>query len=102
MAWLKICDAESIPRLGSTIVKKKELEIGIFRNSNDEYFALNNHCPHKGGPLSQGIVFENFVACPLHNWKINLVTGEAEQPDEGKTECFKIKVEDKFLYIEID
>jgi len=102
MTWLKICETEAIPKLGSKIVKKGELEIGIFRNSKDEFFALNNRCPHKGGPLSQGIVFENSVACPLHNWKINLITGEAEQPDDGKTKCFKVKVEDNFLYLEID
>jgi nitrite reductase (NADH) small subunit len=59
--------------------------VAVFRNADDEVFALLDRCPHKGGPLSQGIVFGRSVACPLHNWTIALSTGEAAAPDEGCT-----------------
>jgi len=63
-------------------------------------FALLDRCPHKGGPLSQGIVFGTSVACPLHNWTIGLCTGQAAAPDEGCTPKFCIKLEDGVVYLD--
>jgi nitrite reductase (NADH) small subunit len=65
----------------------------VFRNDADQVFALLDSCPHKGGPLSQGIVFGTSVACPLHNWTIGLADGCARQPDEGCTQKFSVRVE---------
>lgn len=92
--WTLICLVEDIPVLGSRRVARKQgLDIAIFRNTEDEVFALLDRCPHKGGPLSQGIVFGRSVACPLHNWTIGLCNGQAAAPDEGCTPRFNIKVE---------
>jgi assimilatory nitrate reductase catalytic subunit len=66
--------------------------VAVFRNADDEVFALLDRCPHKGGPLSQGIVFGTRVACPLHNWTIGLADGCAQAPDEGCTPRFAVKV----------
>jgi len=66
--------------------------IAIFRTASDGVFALHDHCPHKGGPLSQGIVFGESVACPLHNWCIDLGSGAAAAPDEGCVERFAVRV----------
>ena len=66
--------------------------IAIFRTAGDRVFALNDRCPHKGGPLSQGIVFGESVACPLHNWCIDLESGAAAAPDEGCVERFDVRV----------
>ena len=92
--WTLICRVEDIPVLGSRRVARKQgLDVAIFRNTEDEVFVLLDRCPHKGGPLSQGIVFGTHVACPLHNWTIGLCDGQAAAPDEGCTPRFNIKVE---------
>lgn len=99
--WIAVTTINDIPRLGSRIVHSAKGEIAIFRTEDDRVFALHNSCPHKGGPLSQGIVYGDKVACPLHNWRISLVDGQAEEPDEGHTACFAVKVEDGAVYLEI-
>ncbi|MFZ2306255.1 MAG: nitrite reductase small subunit NirD [Rhodoferax sp.] len=93
--WTPVCRVEDIPVLGSRrITRAKGLDVAVFRNDAGEVFALLDRCPHKGGPLSQGIVFGTSVACPLHNWTIGLCTGQAAAPDEGCTPKFAVKVED--------
>jgi nitrite reductase (NADH) small subunit len=93
--WKVICRVEDIPILGSRrVTRAKGLDVAVFRNDSNEVFALLDRCPHKGGPLSQGIVFGTSVACPLHNWTIGLCTGQAAAPDEGCTPKFAVKVED--------
>lgn len=101
MAWKEICPVEDIPKLGSRVVRAKDCEIGVFRTEDDRIFAINNLCPHKKGPLSQGIVFGDKVACPLHNWRISLETGKAEEPDEGETTCYPTKVENGMVFLEL-
>ena len=82
--WKYICKLEDIPVLGARRVTRAQgLEVAVFRTATDEVFALLDRCPHKGGPLSQGIVFGKSVACPLHNWTIGLCDGQAQAPDEG-------------------
>jgi len=93
--WKKICLVTDIPVLGSRRVARAQgLDVAVFRNDQDGIFALLDRCPHKGGPLSQGIVFGTSVACPLHNWTIDLEGGCAKAPDEGCTPKFSVKVED--------
>ena len=101
MSWTKICPLNEIPKLGSRVVRNGNIDIGVFRTEDDRVFALNNSCPHKGGPLSQGIVFGDKVACPLHSWKISLIDGKAEEPDVGETACYQVKVEDGMVYLEV-
>ena len=93
--WKPICRVEDIPALGSRCVARpRGLDVAVFRNDQDEVFALLDRCPHKGGPLSQGIVFGTSVACPLHNWTIGLADGCAKAPDEGCTPKFACRVEE--------
>ena len=90
--WTPICRIDEIPVLGSRRVARSQgLDVAVFRNDKDEVFALLDRCPHKGGPLSQGIVFGTSVACPLHNWTLGLCTGQAAAPDEGCTPRFEVK-----------
>ena len=92
--WKVICRVEDIPVLGSRrVARDAGLDVAVFRNDQNEVFALLDRCPHKGGPLSQGIVFGTSVACPLHNWTIGLDSGCAKAPDEGCTPRFAVKVE---------
>ncbi len=91
--WKKICFVSDIPVLGSRrITRRQGMDVAIFRNSEDKIFALLDRCPHKGGPLSQGIVHGESVACPLHNWSIGLGDGCAKAPDEGCTPKFAVQV----------
>ena len=99
--WTPICRVEDIPALGSRRVARDQgLDVAVFRGDADQVFALLDRCPHKGGPLSQGIVFGTSVACPLHNWSIGLCDGQAAAPDEGCTPKFSVKVEDGTVYLD--
>jgi nitrite reductase (NADH) small subunit len=93
--WIAVCRVEDIPRQGARRVARAQgLPVALFRTADDEVFALLDRCPHKGGPLSQGIVHGAHVACPLHNWSIALADGTARAPDEGCTPGFACRVID--------
>ena len=95
MSYIGICNLEDIPMLGARRFNREDGKvIAVFRNSEDKVFALQDKCPHKGGPLSQGIVFGESVACPLHNWCIGLNDGCAALPDVGQVEKFATRVSD--------
>ena len=101
--WKKICLVTDIPVLGSRrVARPVGMDVAVFRNSQDQVFALLDRCPHKGGPLSQGIVFGTSVACPLHNWTIGLADGCAQAPDEGCTPRFAVQVTDGAVHLDSD
>ena len=101
--WKVICRVDDIPVLGARVVKRAgQPSVAIFRNSEDKVFALLDRCPHKGGPLSQGIVFGERVACPLHNWSIELGSGCAAAPDEGCTQKFSVRVENGDVSLDVN
>ena len=98
----RICSLHDIPKLGSRVVRTEAHgDVAVFRNAQDQVFALADRCPHKGGPLSQGIVFGDRVACPLHNWTIGLSDGCADAPDEGCTTAYRTRVVDGMVMIEL-
>ncbi|MFO1227919.1 nitrite reductase small subunit NirD [Roseateles sp.] len=98
--WTRICLVDEIPMLGSRrVARPTGMDVAVFRNDANEVFALLDRCPHKGGPLSQGIVFGKSVACPLHNWTIGLDNGCAKEPDEGCTPHFEVKIEGGAVYL---
>ncbi len=97
--WTEVGPLENIPQKGARVLNSKDGDVAVFRTSNDEVFALFDQCPHKKGPLSQGIVYDKRVACPLHNWVIDLGSGEATGPDEGCTRSFATKVENGVVFI---
>lgn len=97
--WTEVGPLSGVPQKGSRVLTTPQGDVAIFRTSADEVFALFDQCPHKKGPLSQGIVYDQRVACPLHNWVIDLSSGEATGPDEGCTRSFATKVEDGLIYI---
>ncbi|GAB4056713.1 nitrite reductase small subunit NirD [Uliginosibacterium sediminicola] len=100
--WKKICALTDIPVLGSRVVKSTQHgDIAIFRTSADEVFALHDKCPHKGGPLSQGIIAGRQVTCPLHSWKIELDSGNVVAPDSGCSKSFAAKLVDGDVYLSV-
>lgn len=90
--WIHIGCIEDIPPLGARIVRAGEISIAVFRAADDNVFALEDRCPHKGGPLSQGIVHGGRVTCPLHDWSIDLAAAEAVAPDQGCVKSFPVRV----------
>ena len=102
MSYIGICKLEDIPVLGARRFQRDDGKvIAIFRNAEDKVFALQDKCPHKGGPLSQGIVFGRKVACPLHGWNIGLEDGNAVAPDVGCARRFEIRVENGVVLLKI-
>jgi len=100
--WIEIGRVEDIPRLGARTVETAKGPIAVFRASDDSIFALHNRCPHKNGPLSEGIVHGHRVTCPLHNWVIDLESGEAVAPDNGCTPTVPVQVVDGVIRLQVD
>jgi nitrite reductase (NADH) small subunit len=99
--WFDVGPIAGIPRRGARTVRTPRREIAVFRTANDEIFALENRCPHKGGPLSEGIVHGRKVACPLHNWIIDLEDGEATGADKGCARPFPVRIENGRIYLDM-
>ena len=99
--WIKVTEFNAIPKLGSRVVEVGDKAIAVFRTAKDEIFALRDSCPHKQGPLSQGIVHGTSVTCPLHNWKIDLQSGEALGPDSGCTGVYETRVKEEIVYLKL-
>jgi nitrite reductase (NADH) small subunit len=99
MNWISIGSITDIPRRGARCIDTPDGKVAVFRTGDDRVFAIDDHCPHKGGPLSQGIVHGASVTCPLHNWVISLESGKAQGADEGCVRTIAVKVEDGMLYI---
>ncbi len=99
--WIEVGSINDIPRKGARVVRTDKGDIAVFRTAEDEIFALRDKCPHKGGPLSQGIVHDRKVACPLHDWKIQLDSGEAVAPDEGCAASYPVKLEGEMIYLSL-
>lgn len=91
--WIEVGPASSVLKSGARIVRTAAGDIAVFRTADDRYFAIDNRCPHRGGPLSEGIVHGAAVTCPLHNWVIDLATGKALGADEGCVKTIAVKVE---------
>lgn len=102
MNWIAIGNISDIPRRGARCVNTPQGRIGVFRTAEDRIFAIEDHCPHRGGPLSQGIVHGTAVTCPLHNWVISLETGKALGADEGSVKTIPVKIEGDRLFIALD
>ena len=99
--WHKVAILDEIPMLGSRVVASEQGNIAVFRTGDAEVFAVYDKCPHKGGPLSQGMVFERHVTCPLHGWNISLEDGRAVEPDEGCAKVVPCKVENGEVLLQI-
>ncbi len=93
MNWIDIGALTDIPAQGARVVKTAQGCVAVFRTAEDQVFAIDDNCPHKGGPLSEGIVHGNSVTCPLHAWVFSLETGMAQGADEGSVNSYPARVE---------
>ncbi len=99
--WVAIGTIHDIPLRGARCVKNGDMTIAIFRTAENRVFAIEDKCPHKNGPLSQGIVHDGCVTCPLHNWVISLETGKAQGADEGSTRTFPIQMDGETILLSV-
>ncbi|MDX1653839.1 MAG: nitrite reductase small subunit NirD [Candidatus Competibacteraceae bacterium] len=99
--WQEIGTLEDIPRLGARVIHTRHGDIAVFRTALDQVFALRDRCPHRGGPLSQGIVHGRRVTCPLHNLVLELDSGEAVAPDTGCTRSFPVRLEGERVLLQV-
>ncbi len=93
MSWVDIGALEDIPAQGARVVKTAQGCVAVFRTLDDQVFALDDRCPHKGGPLSEGIVHGHSVACPLHNWVFDMSSGAAQGADVGQVNTYPARIE---------
>lgn len=101
--WVRICQLDDIPPLGARVLEREDQgNIALFRTASDQVYAVLDRCPHKGGPLSQGIVAGETVTCPLHSWNIALATGEACAPDVGCVRKYPARVEAGEVWLSLD
>ncbi|WP_205391483.1 nitrite reductase small subunit NirD [Xanthomonas hydrangeae] len=102
-AWIRVCALQELPALGARVLDIDGIPtIALFRTASDQVFALRDRCPHKGGPLSQGIVAGDTVTCPLHGWAIALQSGQACAPDVGCAPRYPVKVEADAVWIVLE
>ncbi len=99
--WKNIGPLTAIPRQGARklCLKHEGRPVAVFRTAADEIFAVVDECPHKKGPLSEGIVSGKTVTCPLHNWVIDLNDGEAVKPDEGRVQLLSVRLVGDDVYV---
>ena len=89
--WVPVAELHAIPIKEGKRVVYRDYEVALF-NLNGEYLAVDNQCPHKAGPLADGIVAGKAVFCPLHNWKINLENGCALSGGKGQVKTYPVKI----------
>lgn len=99
--WIAALNINEIPSMGSRILYYKNDEIAIFKTKDGNVHAISNICPHKKGKLSEGLVHENMVTCPLHNWDIDLKTGIAKGEDCDCTTTYEIMIKEELIYIKL-
>jgi nitrite reductase (NADH) small subunit len=97
--WVEVGDVDNVPARGSRVIATAQSDIAIFKSADGRIFALWDKCPHKGGPLSQGIVHGTSVTCPLHNWVIGLETGEVKGPDQGCARKVSVQLKDGKIFL---
>ena len=98
--WVDIGCLEDVPRRGARCIKTPLGKIAVFRTADDRVFAIDDQCPHKGGPLSQGIVHGAQVTCPLHNWVFSLETGVAQGADTGAVRTYPLRLHQERILID--
>ena len=92
-SWQEVAALADIPPLGGRVLMLAGREVALLRNEDGEIFALDNRCPHKGGPLAEGTVTGRTVHCPLHGWRIDLTCGQARDPDCGSVRTWDVRIE---------
>lgn len=98
MSYYRVGRSEDVPEGSGLQVKLGRDEIGIFRQG-DEYLAINNLCPHRGAPLSEGFIEQEKVFCPWHCFDFHLRTGESTIAPHLSVTTYPVKVEGGEIFV---
>lgn len=101
MSWVDVGAVGSVPERGARVVRLGGIDVAVFRTGSGAVYALRDRCPHRGGPLSQGIVHAECVTCPLHDWVIDLASGAAIGADEGATATFPVRIAAGRIWLDV-
>ena len=101
MNWTAVCQLDEIPQGAARTVRAGDTVIALFRLSDDRVKAVENRCPHKQGPLAEGIISGDDILCPLHNLRIHLDTGQAVPPEEGCVQTYPVKIENDQVFLSL-
>jgi len=101
MNWIEVCKLDEIPPSQARTVNAGDTMIAVFRLTDDRIKAVENRCPHKQGPLAEGIISGDDILCPLDNWRIHLDSGEVAAPDEGCVKTYATKVENGQVFLSL-
>jgi nitrite reductase (NADH) small subunit len=99
--WISVCALAAIPVRGARTIETVRGTIALFRTGDGAVYALDDRCPHRGGPLSQGLVFDHKVACPLHHQVFALDTGAAVAPDPGCVRTYPVRVAGDQVFVQL-
>jgi len=99
--WIEVCKLDEIPPSQARTVQAGDTMVAVFRLTDDRVKAVENRCPHKQGPLAEGIISGDDILCPLHNWRISLDSGEVAAPDEGCVKTYPVKVENGQVFLSL-
>jgi len=100
--WQLIADLKDLPKQGAKSYTIGDRSIGIFRTFHNQIFAIHDQCPHKQGPLSEGLIHGKYVTCPLHDWTIDLQSGSCQSPDEGQVACYPLLIDGDEIWISLE
>lgn len=101
-----LCTLDELPAGLGRAFEVAGRTIAVFRTRKDEVFAMNNRCPHKNGPMSEGMIARDAdgqpqAVCPLHAFRFNAATGECDQPGVCRMQTYPIRIVDGQVYIEL-
>jgi nitrite reductase (NADH) small subunit len=97
--WLDAGPVDAIPCPGARRLHTEHGDIALVRTGSNTVYAIGDKCPHKGGPLSQGMVFGEKLQCPTHGLVVDLMTGVAVAPDTGAVSTYRVRVENGRILI---
>lgn len=102
MNWHDVGETDQLPKQAARAFLIDGIPIALVRTASDQYFAIENSCPHRSGPLSDGFVFGDNISCPLHGWNFSLVTGTAIFPDIGCIKTFPLEIKENRIRIAVE
>jgi NAD(P)H-dependent nitrite reductase small subunit len=101
MARIRVGSVRDIPEGRGVVVEAGDKRLAVFQHEG-EFFALDETCPHRGGPLHEGLLQEGVVACPWHLWQFDLRTGASPVNPLSRVRTYPTEVEGEALWVEID
>jgi len=96
--FVKVCQTADVKPGSGKSIELNDKAVAVF-NVDGKFYAINDTCKHRGGPLGQGELEGKTVVCPWHGWRYDVTTGANELVPEQPTEKYEVKVEGDDLFV---